>query len=251
MLTASQLLDLWEACAALPPAQRALALAMAAAPDAGAPDAAAPDTAAERLASLPVGQRDRRVLALREAVFGPRIEALARCPACGEPVEVSFAASDAAGQSDDAPPARLTATADGCTAMFRPVTSLDLLDLAGCADPEAARRRLLARCVTEARRDGAPVAPDDLPEPVVSAISQALAEADPAADLRVALDCPACGQTWQERFDPPAFVWREIDAWAARALSEVHVLARAYGWREADILAMSAWRRQRYLGMVA
>ncbi len=165
---------------------------------------------------------------------------------------MSFAASDAAGQlAHDDPPAALTIAADGYTAALRPVASLDLLDLAGCADAEAARRRLLARCVTEARRDGAAVAPDDLPDPLVSAISQALAEADPAADLRVALDCPACGASWQERFDPPAFVWREIDAWAARAMAEVHALARAYGWREADILAMSAWRRQRYLDMVA
>jgi hypothetical protein len=242
MLTASQLLDLWEACAALPAAQRALALAMA----------CAPDMPAERLAGLPVGQRDRRVLALREALFGPRIEAVSRCPACDEPVEVSFASSDVCGQaSDDPAPARLTASADGCTAVFRPVTSLDLLELAGCATPAAARRRLLSRCVIEARRDGAAVAAEDLPDPVVSSISQAMADADPLADLRVELACPACGHAWQERFDAPSFLWRELEAWAGRAMGEVHALARAYGWREADILAMSAWRRQRYLRMAA
>jgi hypothetical protein len=33
-------------------------------------------------------------------------------------------------------------------------------------------------------------------------------------------------------------------------MREVHTLAAMYGWRETDILAMSAWRRQRYLEMI-
>ena len=34
---------------------------------------------------------------------------------------------------------------------------------------------------------------------------------------------------------------------ATRLLGEVHTLARAYHWREAEILAMSSRRRQAYL----
>jgi hypothetical protein len=34
-------------------------------------------------------------------------------------------------------------------------------------------------------------------------------------------------------------------------LRDVHALATAYGWREADIVAMSPWRRQVYLDMVS
>jgi len=33
-------------------------------------------------------------------------------------------------------------------------------------------------------------------------------------------------------------------------LSDVHTLARAYGWRERDILTLSPTRRQFYLNMV-
>jgi hypothetical protein len=33
-------------------------------------------------------------------------------------------------------------------------------------------------------------------------------------------------------------------------LVEVHKLASAYGWREADILAMSATRRSMYLNII-
>ncbi len=46
-------------------------------------------------------------------------------------------------------------------------------------------------------------------------------------------------------------LWREIHAWAKRQLDEVHTLASAYGWSEADILAMSASRRRRYVSLVA
>jgi hypothetical protein len=52
-------------------------------------------------------------------------------------------------------------------------------------------------------------------------------------------------------FDIGAFLWEEIAAQARRLLREVHTLARAYGWREADILVMSAARRQAYLEMVS
>jgi hypothetical protein len=52
-------------------------------------------------------------------------------------------------------------------------------------------------------------------------------------------------------FDIAAYLWQEVDARARRALRDTHTLARAYGWREADILAMSDFRRQQYLEMVA
>jgi hypothetical protein len=48
-----------------------------------------------------------------------------------------------------------------------------------------------------------------------------------------------------------SFFWNEINTWAYRMLRDVHALATAYGWREADIVAMSPWRRQVYLDMVS
>jgi hypothetical protein len=62
--------------------------------------------------------------------------------------------------------------------------------------------------------------------------------------------CPGCNYQWQSLFDITAFFWQEIAAFVKRLLREVHTLAKAYGWREADILAMSHQRRQFYLEMV-
>jgi hypothetical protein len=42
-----------------------------------------------------------------------------------------------------------------------------------------------------------------------------------------------------------------VAARAQRLLMEVHLLARAYSWRESDILAMSPARRNAYLQQVA
>ena len=77
-----------------------------------------------------------------------------------------------------------------------------------------------------------------------------MALVDPQADVQLALSCPACGQQWRATFDVVSFLWDELDAWARRLLREVHTLASAYHWREADILAMSRWRRQYYLDLV-
>lgn len=89
-----------------------------------------------------------------------------------------------------------------------------------------------------------------LPESVITALSQRMAGADPQADVHLALDCPDCGHQWRAAFDIVSFFWSEIGVWAKRVLREVHILASAYGWREDDILAMSPWRRQVYLEML-
>jgi hypothetical protein len=65
--------------------------------------------------------------------------------------------------------------------------------------------------------------------------------------MQLALVCPTCGSGWAVAFDIVAFFWTELQAWAQRMLRDIHTLARAYGWREADILALSPLRRQVYL----
>jgi hypothetical protein len=100
-----------------------------------------------------------------------------------------------------------------------------------------------------ATRAGAPIASDDLPPDACDALTEAMAKADEAAELRMGFTCAACGAAWETRFDIVRYLWSEIEAWAQRLLAEVHALALRYGWSERAILAMSAWRRQFYLGL--
>jgi hypothetical protein len=77
-----------------------------------------------------------------------------------------------------------------------------------------------------------------------------MVEADPQGDTEFELTCPACGYRWMILFDIESFFWSELSGWAHRVLTDVHTLASAYGWREADILRLGPWRRQFYLGLI-
>jgi hypothetical protein len=78
-----------------------------------------------------------------------------------------------------------------------------------------------------------------------------MAERDPGAVTELRLSCPACGRDYVVSFDIASFLWSEIEAKAPRLLLEVHDLASAYGWAEAEILALAPWRRSFYRAMAA
>jgi hypothetical protein len=111
-------------------------------------------------------------------------------------------------------------------------------------DPAAV---LLRRCLLSVDDHGAALDADRLPHEVVTAVADRMAEADPQADTELRLRCEVCEHGWSALFDIPSFLWTELDAWARRALYDVHTLARAYGWTESDILRLSPRRRQHYL----
>jgi hypothetical protein len=135
----------------------------------------------------------------------------------------------------------------GIALLWRLPTSDDLLAVLDTAD---AADRLLERCVREARRGDVVLTAAELPEPLVERLQQEMARLDPGVDLRIALACPDCGHRFERRFDIAAHLWTALDDWAERTLDEVHCLAGAYGWGEAEILALSAARRQQYIDRV-
>ncbi len=84
----------------------------------------------------------------------------------------------------------------------------------------------------------------------MQAIEDISAQADPLAEIRLHFDCPACSASFDENLDLGDFVWAEIESQAKQVLREVHLLARAYGWSESEILALSPARRSTYLEIV-
>lgn len=235
--TAAELLDTWQDAVAAPPAWRAQALLQLGFPDLDAGAAVA----------LTVGQRDASLMRLRRHLFGAQLDMVTACPHCQEPLESALDLDALAGAEAVADTTPAPLQAGGYRVAFRPPCCADLLALAGEQDPGAIRAMLLQRCVTGVDTADGCGAAADLPEDVVRAVADAMAAADPAADLELAFDCPACGHSWTACFDVAAFLWREVHAWALRTLRDVHSLALAYGWREADVLALSPARRQIYL----
>jgi hypothetical protein len=211
--------------------------------------AACPDTPREALATLSIGRRDASLLTLREWMFGPSMSSVAVCPQCGQKVELCFDVSDLRAEN---PPGthEIAVAAAGYELQIRLPNSTDLSAIAAEPGADRQRRLLFERCLIVARRDGQPAPPRELPPETIDAVAERLAEADPQADVQIAISCPFCGNGWQSAFDIVTFLWSEIEAWACRILRDVHTLASAYGWCERDILALSPARRQFYLEMV-
>jgi len=235
---AAELLDLWERGLSQPLLRQMLTLL----------SAAYPELSGDQLAALPIGRRDALLLELRERLFGPDLTAVVSCPRCGEQLESTFRVADIRLGGDDPAETARAIDVEGYRVTFRLPATSDLLSLPGTADGASPRRRLLDRCLIRVcATDGEEVDRDALPEHVVAAIGTQMSAADPQADVELDLSCPACAHAWRAMFDIASFFSKEIHAWAQRTLSEVRALARAYGWRELDTLALSPTRRQIYL----
>jgi len=235
VLSAAELLDVWEHGLKQPLTRRALTILAA----------ACPDVSVEDLAALPVGRRDARLLQLRGWLFGSEVTIVAMCPSCGEQIESTFQIDAARVVDDQLTEAHYSVNVNGYGVTFRSPASSDLLVLSASG---AGRSTLLERCLLEVRRpDGEVIKADPLPDHIVAAVVEHMATADPQADVEISLTCPACEHRWLAMFDIASFFWKEIHAWAQRTLRDVHSLARAYGWREADVLSLSPTRRQIYL----
>jgi uncharacterized protein (UPF0212 family) len=236
----AEMLDAWERGEAEPMSARALRLLAL----------AGTGIDRERLALLPIGRRDALLLEFRALLFGPTLVGVSACPDCGLHVEAVFDAgaiaahdrADASGISSEHEIA-----IGGTTIRFRVPDSRDLIALAGCREGDA-RKHLLDRCVLAVEEDGATDATTrDLSAALADAVERAMAIADPQADVQLDFTCPACAHRWDAAFDIARYLWREIRNWAHRTLRDVHALASAYHWREADILALGERRRQAYL----
>jgi hypothetical protein len=232
-LNDTDLLRLWERGAARHTLDRAL-LALA---------TALPETPGESLADWPIGRRNQGLARLRCQCFGPRLRGWLACVNCGERLEFELDAQLlAGGESNEPVPTREMITLHDRA--FRLPTSRDLAQAAQAADTVAGAACLATSCLVTGS------APAQWEDAELIAIGEALALADPDAETRVAFRCPDCGHEWSETLDLPSFFWTEVEARVRHLLLAIDALARAYGWSEADILALSSDRRATYLEMV-
>lgn len=242
-LTGAEIVHIWEVGLGQHPLDRAITMLMSAYPEASR----------DTLTLLSIGQRDACLFKAREQTFGPRLSSLAVCPACREQIEFVLNMADMHITANIEPVDELFAlVTDEGELHFRLPNSLDLAGIVDSQNLMDARNLLVQRCVLQARsnRDGSDLATETLPETLITALATHMDTCDPLAIIDIPLACPACNHEWQIIFDIVSFFWTEITALAKRLLREVHTLASHYGWREADILALSSVRRQFYLEMV-
>jgi hypothetical protein len=229
-LAPHDVLELWERGSRLYPLDQAL-LALR---------VAFPDVSADTIADWPLGGRNRALLELHAACFGSRLQAWVECTRCAEKLEFDVDARDLLGEPGAAAPADTSVRANGHS--FHLPSSRDLARAAQESNPSQGAIRVLQACCL----DGIPGA---WTEQDVTVIGEALAAADPAAELRLTLSCPLCAGTQEEALDPVTFVWAELRALAKHLLHDIHTLASAYGWSEPEILRLSDFRRSQYVEM--
>jgi hypothetical protein len=239
LLTATDAIRIWESSHGQPPGDKIISVLAA----------ASPDESRDELAQLTLGQANRRLLDLREQIFGSHLNAASTCGKCGTRFEFDLR-TDLFRRTNENQATEFDLASDRYRVQFR-LLNLDDLNFANeMGSVNSARHWLIKRCVLKAAHAKQVVSADELPEPVISALAQRLTESDPEAELLLDLACPSCGFEFELPFDISAFFCVEMDAEAQRLLREVHALALGYGWREADILEMAAPRRQFYLDML-
>ena len=241
-LTATDILRIWEIAERQGPFDQALTILAV----------TYPERSMDQLADLSLAQRDRLLFKLRRQLFGSELSGFVECPECRERLEFSLGISEICGTR----PAEIafdeqSFSVEGFDFRFRLPNSRDLILASACHGPQQARKLLIQRCLQECRREGTTVTCDELPEAVVACVAQHVSQCDPLQEVLLDMTCPACRHRWHSLFDIVTFFGTELANQAKRLLREVHLLACAYGWREADILAMSAGRRHAYLEMVS
>jgi len=220
-----RLIDAWDTGLAQHPIDRALTLA-----------GCYTGLERPRLAAMSIGARDALLLQIRRMVSGDRLSGLCACEACGERNEFDLDA--AALPAPSAPPDGVVAVALGeRTVRARLPNSYDLAAVAGVSDEAEAARAIVRRCVLD---DAA------IDDDAVAALDRAMEEAEGIAALDIVFSCSACGTANRAPLDIGGFLWIELSERVERVIADVETLAACYGWREADILAMSDVRRTLY-----
>ena len=190
-------------------------------------------------AALSVTDFEVLVLGLRERLLGDHCDLAFACPGCGEPVEVSFRLSDLVAGLRSRLPARIKPAPDRpgwflCEDVaFRLPTAGDQAAVAGTPD---AFERLARLCIDA----------EHLPARVRSRIERAMAAIAPEVSRSLTGSCPECGEAVEAPLHISRLVASELTREAAGLYDEVDLIARAYHWREADILNMPRQRRRAY-----
>jgi hypothetical protein len=190
---------------------------------------------------LPVSAVSAQLARLWTAAFGPTAECLVDCAECAERLEVAVPVERLC-TLDDVPTREAV---DEHGLVVRCPSTRDLVAVATSTDPAEA---LLARCLSNS--DEHPVDTSSLGPAERVAIEAASERLAGAAAALVTAACPACGTLVRLDVDPAELLWQRLCADVPAVLADVADLALAFGWDEADILAMSPRRRAAYLEIV-
>lgn len=206
----------------------------------------------DQITQLSIGERDARLLQLREWTFGYTLKNQINCPNCNETIEWEADSRELHLQplGQDFSERIFHFTIDDFDLHFRLPNSIDIAKVLSGGLNDMSERKILSDCLVKIHQNNRECSPADLPEEVFNALDERMAKEDPQADIRMNLTCPVCRAPAEVYFDIASYFWAEINNWSYRVFQEVYLLAKTFGWSEKDILNMSAHRRQLYINMI-
>ena len=183
-----------------------------------------------------INRRLQGLIAVTIATRGAAFSSTIRCQACAAPMDLPLRL-DAFRREDDPP--SVACALDGEMHDIAVPTGADQRAwLQVGADGTAA---MLARLLPQ----GAAASPERL-----AVVETALAAADPLTVLTVETRCPECGAENAMELDLEATCLALLTAEQPRLIDDIHALARAYHWTEAEVLAVPPRRRRQYLDRI-
>jgi hypothetical protein len=241
-VTADELLTVWEEGRSRHPLDRALMLAAW----------GQPDWPIEAIPDYPVGQVNYALFKLRRRIFGQNIQTVCACRHCGETLDITFNLDEFICEDNHGMEFTSKVLAvDVDHYQFRIPTTRDLSRIVQLKNETDAAHQLLKDCQIAQEPHGIfnRLESRDL-QALLPRVSHALEALDPHADTSLNLLCKCCGQSFEVALDIAQYLWDEITLKAKTLLQEIDALARAYGWREHEILSLKESRRKAYLEMV-
>jgi hypothetical protein len=210
------------------------------------------------MAKLSLGERDSRLMALREKLFGTQLHNLSNCPFCNQQVEWISGLSDIGFQHQQQTVIHQKSAIqsfeykhDDFEIEYRLPTSEDIYLDNHYSHQQTDPKKMISACIISAMKDNQPTDPEQLPEILHKKLAAEMEKNDPQSEISIQLHCPECDNSWQSAFDISIYLWKEIDHWANQLLDDVYILAYHFGWSEHDILTMHPHRRQFYLNKLS
>lgn len=190
-------------------------------------DALAPGQAID----LTAHDRDRILAALYSDTYGPEVQGVASCSACGQPFDFSFALDGLLASLEQA---RANASAG---LSVRPPTARDELAVAALS-PDDAARELARRCLGDQPFDA-------------QALDAALSAQAPIVSMELDATCPECGTVRAIAFDIQSTFLGSLLAERSELAREIHQLALTYRWSLSDILSLSRGQRRQFADLAS
>lgn len=178
---------------------------------------------------LTASDRDALFAALYRICWSDFVSATVNCAACAERFDLDFSLSHLQ--------KHLRQSRVELDAKWTLPTGLDELLSVSALNQEAALIELAQRC-------GATNSVE------IAELNVALENAAPILDVDLEVNCPECENPQKAHFDVQSFLLQRILGERELLLSEIHALAKSYGWSLAEILSLSRSTRQNLVKII-